>query len=82
MTNEVGHHAEPADRMAEWFRSKNPLLILVVTAIATVLFLNATDGLFLEPIITWRNQFLPDLTLFRIGIVAASGSGRFCILVG
>ncbi len=77
MTNEVGHHAEPADRMAEWFRSKNPLFILVVTAIATILFLHVTDGFFLEPVIVWRMSYMPDLTLLRIGIVAASGFTGF-----
>ena len=79
MTNEVGHHAEPADRMAEWFRANNPLLILVVTAIATVLFLNATDGLFLEPVMIWHTRYVPDLTLLRIGVVVVSGCAGFAL---
>lgn len=61
------------DQVAVRVRNADHIAILIVTAIVTGIFFNVTDGMFLESVIVWRNNFGPDAELMRIGMIVMSG---------
>lgn len=67
------------DRGVAKLHSAGPGFILTATAIATALFLNVTDGLFLESLIQWRNPYTPDSTIHRLGLVVGGSLGGFLL---
>ena len=83
MTKQNRHAAARMDalqeRLALRLQTAKPAAILVGTSLATALFLNVTDGLFLETAIQWRNPYMPDTTLDRIGLVLGAGLGGFAL---
>ncbi|CAJ1391515.1 unnamed protein product [Effrenium voratum] len=79
MTDIVNPFERLAGRLSEFINRPDHRVILPVTAVATAVFLNVTDGLFMERAITWRNEVFADTTAMRVGWVALCGAIGFGI---
>ncbi len=79
MTDIVNPFERLASRLSEFINRRDHRIILPVTAVATAVFLNVTDGLFMERAITWRHEVFADTTAMRVGWVALCGAIGFGI---
>lgn len=61
------------------FSGGDRAVIFVGSAFASLTFLAATGGAFFEPVIAWRNNWMPDTTMVRVGLVMWSAALGFGI---
>lgn len=67
------HNPQPGGEIDFSLKDIDPGALFLGSALLTLLFLSLSDGAFLEPLIQWRNPYLPDATPMRLGFIAFSG---------
>lgn len=73
------HNPQPGGEIDFSLKDIDPGALFLGAALLTLLFLSLSDGAFLEPLIQWRNPYLPNATPMRLGFIAFSGMIGFGI---